>query len=62
MERMKNEMDRIFASLMGESRLTTGAGVFPALNVIEDSDTLVVHAELPGVKPEVLEISIEALR
>lgn len=59
MERMKNEMDRIFASVMGESRLATGAGVFPALNVMEDSDNLVVHAELPGVKPEDLEISIE---
>jgi len=59
MERMKNEMDRIFAGLMGESRFTTGAGVFPALNVIEGSDNLVVHAELPGVKPEDLEISIE---
>jgi len=59
MERMKNEMDRIFAGLMGESRFTAGAGVFPALNVLEGSDNLVVHAELPGVKPEDLEISIE---
>lgn len=59
MERVRNEMDRIFAGLAGEGWLATGAGVFPALNVFEDSDHLIVQAELPGVKPEDLEISIE---
>jgi HSP20 family protein len=59
MERMKSEMDRIFAGLMGQSPLTADSGVFSALNVIEDSAKVLVHAELPGVKPEDIEISVE---
>ena len=31
----------------------------PALNVYEDGDTLVVEAQLPGLKPEDLEIDVE---
>ena len=31
----------------------------PALNVYEDGDTLVVEAQLPGLKPEDLEINVE---
>src|SRR3712207_2332240 len=31
----------------------------PALNVYEDADTLVVEAQLPGLKPENLDINVE---
>ncbi len=31
----------------------------PALNVYEDGDTLVVEAQLPGLKPEDLDINVE---
>lgn len=59
MERMRSEMDRVFAGHMGRAPLAADSGVFPALNVIEESDKLLVEAELPGVKPEDIEISVE---
>ena len=52
-------MDRVFAGLAGRAPLAADSGVFPALNVIEDSEKILVEAELPGVKPEDIEISVE---
>jgi HSP20 family protein len=34
------------------------AGVFPLMNVTEDKDSFYVRAELPGLKPDELEISV----
>jgi HSP20 family protein len=51
-------MERLFDSLSG----FTGAastGVFPAINVSQDSDAVFVRAELPGIKVDDLEISME---
>lgn len=60
MERMKSEMDRLFAGLMGRAPLSAlDSGVFPALRVIEEGDRVLVRAELPGFRPEDIEISIE---
>lgn len=59
LERMKREMDRVFAGFIPQSPLSAGSGVFPALNVIEDGDKIFVRAVLPGVKPEDIEISVE---
>lgn len=36
-----------------------GAGVFPAINVFHDPEGIVVRAEVPGVKPEALEVKTE---
>jgi HSP20 family protein len=58
LDRMRREMDRLFADVMGRSALASGSGVFPALNVREDADNIYVQAELPGVKPEEVEISV----
>jgi len=59
MDRLKREMDRIFADVMGRGPGALGSGVFPALNVYEVSDKIVVQAELPGFKGEDIEISVE---
>lgn len=60
MERMRSEMDRLFAGFMGRAPLSAlDSGVFPALNVIEENERILVHAELPGVRPEDIDISIE---
>lgn len=58
-ERMKSEMDRMLAGVMGRSPLAVDSGVFPALNVFEDGGKIHVNAELPGVKPEDIEISVQ---
>jgi len=40
----------------------SGAGVYPPLNVFRDKDELVVRAELPGVKPDAINVSVERRR
>jgi HSP20 family protein len=42
-----------------ESFRRSGPGVYPALNVLEDENHLYVTAELPGVSPENIEISVQ---
>jgi HSP20 family protein len=52
MDRMQREMNR----LMGQSRLV--APGFPATNVWSGADSVVVTAEIPGVDPDQLDISV----
>lgn len=58
MDRMRTDMDRIFYDFGMRSR-SAQMGVFPPLNVTEDETAIYVHAELPGVLPEDMDISIE---
>lgn len=58
--RMKKEMDRLFSSYTGGGApLSAASGVFPALNVREVGDKYYVEAEVPGIKPESIEIAVE---
>jgi HSP20 family protein len=57
MDRLRREMGRLLGSLPGEGQAVS-AGLAPALNLVEKSDAYVVSAELPGVKPEDVEISV----
>jgi HSP20 family protein len=53
-DQLRREMLRLFeSSPVG----TTGAGVFPPLNVTQDGDRFYVRAEVPGVKASELQIS-----
>ena len=56
-ERMQREMDRLFANFYGTSRFQT-APSFPAINVWTNQEGAVVTAELPGVNPEDIDISV----
>lgn len=56
MERLRREMDRLFSDAMG--RAPAGSGVFPALNISEDAEKIYVQTELPGVRPEDIDISV----
>ena len=58
-ERIRQGLDELSRSYMGRPRGRQHAGVFPALNIREEADRLVVSAELPGVKAEDLEIALE---
>lgn len=55
---MRRDMDRLFDTLGGVGGMQA-AGVFPAINVSETGETLLVRAELPGIKPDDLEVTIE---
>lgn len=39
-------------------RMETAAPVYPALNLWEDADRFVLEAELPGMKPHDVEVSV----
>jgi HSP20 family protein len=43
----------------GEGSIATAEWA-PAVDIKEDSDKFVIHADIPGVKPENIEISMEA--
>jgi len=58
LESMRREMDRLFESLSGVAGFGP-AGVFPPINVSETGEALVVRAELPGIKPDKLDITVE---
>ncbi len=56
---LRNEMDRLLGGLIGRA---TGWPMFdrgqPTVNLWEDGDTLMVEIELPGLKPEQIEMSV----
>lgn len=56
---LKDEMNRLMAGLAGPSSARPEAGVFPAVNITEAGENVLVRAELPGLKPEEIEISVE---
>jgi HSP20 family protein len=58
LDEARREMERLFDSLTDFTGLRS-AGVFPAINVSEDADSIYVRAELPGIKIEDLDITIE---
>lgn len=58
MSRLHDEMSRAFGRTTPESR-EFGSG-FPALNLWEQDDRLIVEAELPGFCQEDIDVSVEA--
>jgi len=58
LERMRRQMDRLFEGLSGRLLGEPAAGVFPLVNVTESSGSYYVRAELPGLKPEEIDISV----
>ena len=56
--RVRREMDRLLSDLVGGGGATMGSGVFPPLNVGEDAENVYVCAEVPGVKPEDMDVSV----
>jgi HSP20 family protein len=55
LERMRRRMRRMLGELGGPA---IGAP-FPAVNILSDDDKAVVTAEIPGMKPEDLDVSVE---
>ncbi len=57
-DQLRREMDALLGRF-GAGALTARTGVFPAVNLYETGDTYVLTAELPGVNPEDIEVSVE---
>ncbi len=59
MDQLRREMDRLWDQAYGSERQRRRAGVFPLLNISEDQDHVYVRAELAGVRPEDIDITLE---
>ncbi|HOT92924.1 MAG TPA: Hsp20/alpha crystallin family protein [Anaerolineae bacterium] len=57
MERLRREMNRLFSSFPMFPELRVAPG-YPAMNVWTNEEGAVVTAELPGIDPEELDISV----
>ena len=59
LDRLQQQMDTLFQSVAGRERYPRRVGVYPLVNLSEDHDHIYVRAELPGVNPEDLDITIK---
>jgi HSP20 family protein len=59
MANLQRQMERLFQTAPGWESYPRRVGVYPLVNISEDTDHVYVRAELPGVRPEDLEITIE---
>ena len=58
-ERTLNEMNRVFDILEGPIGLRSmPRGTFPAVNVYETDDEYLLRADLPGVDPKDMDLSV----
>ena len=57
-ERARRQMDRLLSNFMGTESALSVSGVFPPLTIREDGDKILVEAEVPGIKPEDMSISV----
>ena len=55
--RLRREVDRLFNDF-GSTREPFFSRAYPALNLTEDENSIYVRAELPGVKPEDLDVQV----
>lgn len=59
LENLQRQMNRLFQTMPGWELFPRRMGVYPLVNISEDNEHVYVRAELPGVRPEDLEITIE---
>ena len=58
---LNDEMNRMFAMNASQDDVTANAGDWlPAVDIIEDDTNYTIHADIPGVKPEEVEIEVES--
>lgn len=58
-ERIRQGLDELSRSYADKGKAQGQANVYPALNIYEETDRLTITAELPGVKVQELDLSIE---
>jgi HSP20 family protein len=59
LDRLQRQMDRLFQDISGREFYPRRVGVYPLVNISEDPDHIYVRAELPGVNPGDLDITIK---
>lgn len=56
---LQDEMERAFRQIFGDTGAATAGAWSPLLDVEETDDAFTLHVEIPGVKPEDVEVSLE---
>lgn len=56
MEQMQSDMERIWSQFSPHS--ATGHGVFPPMNIYDNGESFIVRAEVPGVNPKDIDITV----
>lgn len=59
LNQLQKELERSQEGKAGESSVATAEWA-PAVDIKEEIDKFVIHADIPGVKPEDIEVSMEA--
>jgi HSP20 family protein len=59
LDNVRRQMEKLYDAY-GDRSAREGAGVYPAINISEDTEAYYVSAELPGVKGEDLDINVTA--
>lgn len=59
LDQLRRRMDQLFGDAAASPQIA-GSGVFPLINLTEDKNNYYVHAELPGVKGDDLDIQATA--
>jgi len=57
-EKARRQMDRLFSTLTGTGASPLVSGVFPPVLVKEDGDKVSIEAEVPGIDPKDINISV----
>lgn len=60
-QQLREEMEKLFTDFFGPQGFAPAGSVargFPAVNVWEDTENLFAEAELPGIKPEDVEVLV----
>lgn len=58
LDRLRRRMNELYGAVSGDAISMPAAGVFPLTNVTEDSSNYYVRVELPGMKPDELNIQV----
>ncbi|ASF45625.1 Hsp20/alpha crystallin family protein [Methylovulum psychrotolerans] len=58
LNQLQKELERGYQSSVGEGSIATAEWA-PAVDIKEESDKFILHADIPGVKPEAIDISME---
>jgi len=62
MEEMRQEMDRVFHPLLhrdDDTSRVVGSEWMPAVDIKDEENRYVIRADIPGVKPEEIEVTME---
>ena len=59
MEQWRRDLDRAFSPMRDDDTKVVGSHWSPAVDIKEEDDRFVLHADIPGVRPEDIEITLE---